>query len=319
MAGMDYAQKLFREAEDMRLNKKDPAESLPLYFTSIRLYPKGMTYLRYADALYAEKYYKTARAAYALSARDDKTLEGPGYLGQARCVAMLEDSNATESYLRSALESYPYDPDEIKSDKAFEKYINSDWYKKILANNIKDPRSRKAALFALFEKGFPRTALPYSIPLDSVYESSYDEIDPSYMQFIPDLSGWSPMGSEANSFEYRASFSLSPLFHTFLYSRSYYKGDTLNPVRHFLITLDQNDTMIAQQEIACACSPMTLRSGDISKDGIIEVKEYARTWDKDPLYYGYRNNKITSQTLKSTTRYQIMADGKITEIKEQNP
>jgi hypothetical protein len=116
-------------------------------------------------------------------------------------------------------------------------------------------------------------------------------------------------------YQYAAALPLSEDFKTLIYRTIDYSGeynvDTIFPVHQFVMTIDQDGSVIAEQEIACACSPLTIKTATIDSDGVIEVKEIAQTWKEDPLYKGYAGNEVVKQEVKSVTYFKIWKDGKI--------
>lgn len=312
-----FAVKEYFDAVQMLDSKKDAEASLPWFLNSIRIAPEPYKYQKYADALYATGRYKEASEIYQFCTERGPGNEGEARMGLARCMGMMGNDQVMW-LLQGALQDFPFDVREIETDKAFEKIKDSEEFKVLMAKYILDDKGRKKALMAMFEKNFPKTALPYSIVQDSLYKfNEKQQLDGSYMIFIPDLVAANYPDEGYKSFEGMAKLDISPAFSTYIFRSLSYQGDTLRPVHHFLITIDQNDTMIAQQEIACGCTPLTIKTATIDSSGLIEVKEYARTWKNDPVYHGYKDNAITGQELKSTTYFEIDTSGHINAIKEK--
>ncbi len=305
-----YARKLYNDAVETLDKKKDAPASLPLFLRSLRIAPEQYKYLRYADALYASGDYATSSCVYFYFNSLDEENNSQALLGFAKSEAMKHNDYALE-YLSHALAKYPFDVDEIKEDKAFERFHDKEEFKILMAKYKTDDASRKKALMAVFEKNFTLGTLPFSIPQYKLFKHDGRHIDIRFADFISDLSEME-MGEETSSeFQYYARLNLSQDYKTFIYTKVHYQRDTLYPVHFFLMTVDLDDSLIAQQEIACGCSPFTLKSAMIDTAGVIEVKETEQTWKEDPLYKGYANNSIVKQELKSVTYYQVGEDGSI--------
>lgn len=314
-----YARKLYMNAIDLFVNKKDVKASLPLFLQSLRIAPQAFCYFKYADALFADGQYELASHAYAMSSALDNTMRADGGLGESRCDAMKGDSSNAIRELENAMEIYPFDTKQIENDKAFDKIRGMEQFKIILTKyNVSDD-NRAQVLFGMFQKNFEKATLPYSIPPDSVTNHNGRQIDFRYADFIKDMTDGAFSRTTERDYQYMASLDLSPNFKTFVYRTVDFNGDTIYPVHQFLMTLNDDDSMIARQEIACACSPLTIKSAVIDSDNVVEVKEIVQTWKEDPLYKGYAGNEVVKQEVKGVTLYHVNADGRIEQIKERAP
>ena len=306
-----YARKVYLNAIDLFVNKKDAKGSLPLFLQSLRIAPQAFPYFKYAQALYADGQYKVSREAYYQSARMDNSNTADAHLGAARCLSMLNDTADALWNLEMALKEYPFDQKTIKEDKAFEKFIDMERFNIILAKYSGSDDDRENLLFNLFAKNFPLASLPYSILPDSVSRHDGKMIDFRYADYIDGMADGQYSRSVQKEYQYMASLDLSPDFRTLIYRTVDYNGDTIYPVHYFVMTVDGNDSTIAQQEIACACTPLTIKTAMIDSDHVIEVKEIMQTWKEDPIYKGYAGNEVVKQEVKNTTYYKIWMDGQI--------
>lgn len=310
-----YARKLYLNAIDLFVNKKNGKESLPLFLQSLRIAPQAFPYYNYAEALYACEDYTRADKAYGISRALDETIKADAMMGSARCHAIMGDTSQMLSCLVDALAGYQHETEAITGDKAFEKYKDLEGFKILLVKYTQTDVDQVQALFALFIKNFHTAAFPYSIPPDSVAVHSGRQIDFRYADFVPGMKDGAFSRSVERDYQYMTALSVPGDFKTFVYRSVDFNGDTLYPVHQYIMTISQDDTVIASQEIACACTPLTIKTATVDSSGFIEVKEIMQTWKDDPRENGYTNNEVTKQEVKATTFYQIGTDGKITETK----
>ena len=304
-----YARKVYLNAIDMFVNKKDAKGSLPLFLQSIRISPEHFTYFKYAEALYADANYDMAEKAYQYLKYRDETMKADASLGMARCAGMTSDTSSTLMYLEEALQAYPYDVKELAKDKAFEKVKDHEVFKLLMTKYDSDEEHRTVALLKLFAKKFHKAGLPYSIPPDSLGKHTGKEIDFRYAAFIEGMTDGQFSREVQKEYQYMAELDLSPVYHTFIYRTVNYNGDTIFPVHQFLLTVDSTGTTRGMQEIACSCSPLTIKTAEIDSNGVVEIKEIAQTWKEDPIYKGYAGNEIVKQEVKDVKYYMVMENG----------
>jgi hypothetical protein len=244
-------------------------------------------------------------------------MRADGLLGRSRCYAMQNDTASGLSSLEQALNEYPYDTKVIAEDKAFEKLKDIEQFKIIITKYNSSDDNRTHVLFTLFEKNFGKASLPYSIPPDSVGIHTGKMIDFRYADFIAGMSDGQFSRTVEKVYQYTAALDLSSDYKTFIYRTLDYNGDSIFPAHQYIMTVDKDDKMIGQQEIACACSPLTIKTAVIDSDAVVEVKEIAQTWKEDPIYKGYAGNEVIKQEVKSVKLYQVMPDGKIEAIRQR--
>jgi hypothetical protein len=143
------------------------------------------------------------------------------------------------------------------------------------------------------------------------------QIDFRYADFVDGMKDGQFSRAVERDYQYMAMLPISEDFRTFTYRAVDFNGDTLYPVHHYVMTVDQHDSVIASQEIACSCTPLTIKTATVDSTGLIEVKEIMQTWKEDPREKGYSGNEVVKQEVKATSFYQIAADGKINALKER--
>lgn len=314
-----YARKLFLNAVDLSVNKKNPGASLSIFVKSLRINPDGDTYLKYGDALLALGNNKIAEEAYQTAMHVGDAYKAEAYYGLAKCS--VADSNVEDAmyWLAEAFETFPFDKERIDNDKGFDPIRENEKFKIVLAKYLSiSDEDKKARLLALFEKGFEKKLLPFNISVDSVSIGNGNSIDYRYSDLIEDLNDGEFSREVSYDFQYVAKLDFSPDFKAFVYRKVDVVSDTLNPVHTFLVTMDTVGTVISQQEISCYCSPLTLKTCTIDEKGNVEVKEIVQTWKEDPIYKGYEGNEVLKQEIKGISYFTVDEEGNINSVETAN-
>lgn len=309
-----YAKKLYLNGVDEAFNKKNPEASLPLFLQSLRLQPDPYTYLRYGDALYDVGSYTQADEIYSVAMYfTNKEVEAEATYGQAKCNAQTDKIDGALYDLETALSLFPYEKEKIEDEKAFDKLRETEKYKIIMAKAFSDEDSRLKKLLAIFSANFPVATLPYIIGPDSLTVANGKTIDYRYSLLLPALEEEGFSRDVGRDYQYVASVKLSPEYNSYIYRAVDYMADTMNPIHYTLINIDTTGTILGEQEVACFCSPLTIKTLSIAADGLIEVKEIAQTWKEDPIYKGYEGNSVEKQEVKEVKYFKAMSDGVVLE------
>lgn len=310
-----HARRIFLNAIDVFINNKNPEGSLPLFLESIRTEPASDSYLRFGDALLACKYYSDARKAYKMSASLTDNPAPDANLGVAKCMSLMGDTSMAISYLEMAFESFPFDKATIENDPAFSSLNSMPEFKLLIARYLEDEDARLPKLLALFARNFPEAELPFTIQPDSLMSYTWhSSIDYRFADLIPDLSEGEFDRDVSKDFQYYAALKLSEGYKTLIYSSVDMLSDTMNPVHIYMANINNDGELLFQQEIACFCSPLTLKSVEIGTDGKITIREIAQTWKVDPLYKGYSGNEVVKQEVQETKVYSITNTGELVEV-----
>ncbi len=313
----NYARRLFLNAIDIFINNKNAVGSLPVFLQSIRIDPQADSYLRYGDALFQAGQIAVATEAYNLSSMLGEGSTPEAHYGLAKCYAIKGDTDRIFYALETALMNFPFERTTIDNEKAFDAFRNHAEFSLLLAKYVEDETKRLPRLLALFEANFPKAALPYSIEPDSLnMAASGKSIDYRFSDLIEDLAEGEFDRDVSKDFQYVASFDVSPSFKTLLYRSVDVISETMNPVHYYLATINNDGELLFQQEVACFCSPLTLKTFTIDAQGKLEVKEILQTWKEDPIYKGYAGNEVVKQEVKEVKQYTITNTGEIAEPTE---
>lgn len=311
-----YAKKLYLNGVDEAFNKKNPEASLPLFLQSLRLQPDPYTYLRYGDALYEVDSYDLALETYNIVGYfNNSEIDAEARFGRARCYAMQGENERALNTLESALSAFPFEKEKVEEEKAFENLKQLEGYKIIMAAFDND-ELRLKKLLAIFSSNFPAATLPFNIGPDSLTINNGNTIDYRYTPLVAALNDGDFGREVSREFQYVAAVKLSPDYSSFIYRAVDYVADTMNPITYTLINIDTTGKILGEQEIACFCSPLTIKTLSIAADGLIEVKEIMQTWKEDPIYKGYEGNQIEKQEVKAVTHYKANGAGEIEELEE---
>jgi len=309
------AKKLYLKAIDVAVNNKKPTESLSYFLNSLRIAPDAHTYIAYANALFDIERYTDARRTFwiTMAVFDSPEIDGSAYYGEAKCYAKLGDSENAISDLKDALRIFPYSKETIDEESAFDDIRELEDFKFAMAESFSDEQEVKQRLLAIFDAGFAKYNLPYSITVDSLPVSEGQSIDYHYASLVEELGEGEFSRDVSRDFQYVASLPLSPNYKSYVYRAVDMISENYNPVEYTLVNIDTLGNILSQQVIACSCSPLTLKAVTIASDGVIEVKEIAQTWKEDPLYKGYEGNQVEKQEVKDVKFFKAMADGTILE------
>jgi len=314
-----HARKLYFKAVEQCVNKKDARGSLSVFLQSLRIAPNHETYMKYGDALFAVDSFESARLSYIQASYLDKQLEGPASYGIARCFAMMGNTQSAIYNLESALELFPYEIEQLDKDAAFDAIRDLDVFKILIVKHVGNDEQRKVKLLNLFASNFPEVSAPFEIVDDSLLSAGGgNSIDYRYADFIPALEEAEFSREVGKDFQFIAQLSLQPDFKTLLYRAVDILGDTMNPVFYHAINIDSSGVVLDDMEIACFCSPLTLKKAVVSASGDIEIREVVQTWKDDPIYNGYAGNEVLKQEVKSVISFQITPNGKFAKNEGKN-
>lgn len=314
-AAVKYAHGLYLKGVELLDKEHKAKESKPLLLMSIRYAPEPIKYLRYADACYAQGEYKLAESLYEYCEYNGD-LKGQGHLGAARCEFMNHDTIRAMMDFGNALGAFPFEEKKILEDPVFSKVKDLEGFRITMAQYKKDPAQQRNAMLKLMIEKFPKASLPFSIGIDDVFLHGKEGLDMPYGELLPDVYLQMEYNKNSRDVTPMARLDLSPAFHALVYRSVSLFPDTLQPVSEVLVIYGPGDSIMSRQEIACGCSPQTVKSCTVNADGSIEVKEYYRTWKDDPEYHGYKGNVMLSQELKKTMYYQVRADGHIVAVEK---
>lgn len=314
------AKKLYLKGIDVAVNNSKPAESLTYFLKSLRIAPDQYTYLAYADALFESESYELAKQTYtvAMYAYNGAEIDGPAEYGSAKCEAMQGNIEDAINDLRNALSTFPFSKETVEEERAFDNLRETEQYKLAMAEVFSNEQELKQRLLTIFDAGFAKYNLPYSIGVDSLPVSEGQSIDYRYASLVEELGEGEFSRDVSRDFQYVASLPLSPNYKSYVYRAVDMISENYNPVEYTLVNIDTLGNILSQQVIACSCSPLTLKAVTIAADGVIEVKEIAQTWKEDPLYKGYEGNQVEKQEVKGVTYYKAEANGEIVELEQRD-
>ncbi len=313
-----YAHKVYLNAADRYANQKDAKGSLPLFVRALRIAPEPVMYLHYSEALLQDTQYELAGLAATFAFRDS-TLSADAAMVAARADAHL-DNMEFYANLAEALSSGKFDVKEVAAYSDFDRIRDDEDFKILLAKYDFTNEQRRHALLDLFRINFKHEELPFEIGPDSLRVESNQEIDYMFDDLIPELGGLTAAFSRnpEQTFQYVAALPSGPGFHTLVYRSVNYVAmitDSMDlpPYTYYLMTIDTAGQNIDKIDLACACSPLHIKTAAIDTTGLIAVQSIRQTYRYNPIDSGYEHNEVIKREPTGTKYYRINSKGKIEE------
>jgi hypothetical protein len=321
------SRQLFLQAIDLYKNKKKPAEAVPLFKSSILVFPDAKSYYELGNALMetpSKKKLNEAISAYEVAERlGFQPASNVSYrLACANYMMYSKYADEKEKNLRffSALGSLKdafnsgfSDTIALKNDPRIGSIMGTPEYEKMIGE-IRVERSRKGSnsFFASFTNSFPlNSGARFEISKEQVDMHDYGvSISYDFAPFIPEMQNTSFGREVSHDYFYVKRLAETPQYTAVVYSSVSFYGGNMQPVLTTLAIYDKEGKEKARKLISCQCSAEKIKTVVI-EDNVIMVEDHRRIWDKPIDEVSFEDNTVKSYELLSKARYRIDETGEI--------
>lgn len=304
----------FLKGLDLLANKNKPQESIALFKEAIYYYPDEKSFMHLFRAYVSSGDTANARHTNDLLYNMIQNWHTDYYeidFNNALIDAARKDTAMAVSNISLAIMDGFIFKERITDEPLFKFMENHISYQSLIASNFGSDEKLNRLLFKAFVKYYPDLELPYTMSLDSARAFNYDKyIDYNFSTMIPGMNDGRFSRDVTNEYMYVGKFKIQSGF-AFVYKSYLALADTLNPVKTYIVTYDSTGHQLANDMVACFCSPTESSSLLINKDQSMNVVNYEIRWESDPLEKGYAGNKVLSTEEKNREIISIASDGKL--------
>jgi tetratricopeptide (TPR) repeat protein len=327
------SKKLFLQAIDEYKNKKNLSNSIPIFKSSILIFPEAKTYYELANVLIDLN--QGEEALKALEVADNLNFQPKSNIYYKKaCAFGIQHKNALDGNAQWEPEYYREniwlnlklsfkngftDTLSIRNNLQFGHVVSPDEFQKIILDDLLATLdSSSNTLFCQFKKSFVDVNGKFEIPLDKIEMNEYESsISYDFSDFIPEMQNTDYGRDVSHDFYYVAKLEELPLYTALIYSSISFIGEEMQPVSTTLATYDNTGNLIAQKLISCQCSAEKVKKCTI-ENNIIEVEEYKREWVMAISEVPFEKNTIKAYELIATEKFKIEPDGKIINLTSIN-
>jgi hypothetical protein len=300
----------FLKAIDLFRNKKQAEQSIPLFITSLQIFPTPKTYNELGDAYYEVRNFEKALECYRIAIRLNYQPLGETYFHMACMDAYKEEGN-TSGLLNLAFRNGFSDSLRFVSEPALTKFRNTSFYGNLFEKHFTNNASGRNAHFQSFLFAFSK--LPENFLIEESEVGTYDysnELSYEYSEFIEEMENVSFGRDVSNIFVAEGILKETPTFTLILYKSVEMYSD-YPPV--YTMMASYNTTtgeLIDKKVFACNCSAESVKTGKV-ENNVITVEEKERVWESPIKEVSLEKNKVLEYRTKSSTQYNLQSDGKI--------
>ncbi|WP_207434749.1 hypothetical protein [Sabulibacter ruber] len=315
------SRQLFLEAIDFAKNKKNPAEAIPLFKQSIRLFPEAKTYYELGYAL-LEVQHKDEEALKAFEVAEYlqfKPVAGI-YFGKALAHSRLyraRNPGSQERYnseLMQALNAGFSDTAQILRYPTLRQDFQSADFQYALAQvKISRVKEKAGDLYSLFLKSFQSVKQPFEIAVEKVDMKQYNRsISYDFAKYIPEMQNTSFGRDVSHDFFFVGKVAETPAYTAVVYSSVNFYGEEMQPVLTKLVTYDPKGKLISNLLFSCQCSAEKVKKGRV-ENNLITLEDFKRIWKHPIDKVGFENNQVLKYEPLATATYRITETGTIVE------
>ena len=323
------AAKKLGQAIDIYKNVKDPAKSIDLFKSAIRLTPSPRAYYELGSALLDD-------GRYAESIRALRIAEKLGYSPLANVMfklsaayadhhkgdAVPDDWRTTDSlslhYMEVAIQMGFAHPEQFRSGELFKRMVNDYAFNAVYTAALSGGSGSgnpEKMLWHTFTTEFAPVELPLTI--NTVWIQSHkleNSISYDYEKFIPEMRNAKFSREVENDYYYYALVKKDPAYTALLYAgKNNFLSDANqnSPVFFFLVTYDGDGKIIDKMPVAGQKNfTATLKVFTMQPNYAFVVKDYKNIFKYDPETVGYDSNYVVKSEPLGISSYRIAPNGK---------
>ncbi|MCU0429778.1 MAG: tetratricopeptide repeat protein [Cytophagaceae bacterium] len=303
------------KAVDLLQNKKQVEESIPLFISSLKIFPSAKTYKLLGDAYFQKHQFQKAQAAYNLAIRLQYQPLGETYFNMA-CMETETEYGDVGGLLQLAFRNGFSDSTRFVSEPYLKNFRGSRTYSALFMKHFSADQARRNPHFQAFLFSFPTLSLPYSMPESEVGAADYkNDLAYEYSDFIEEMENVSFGRDVSNVFIAEGILAETPSYIVLLY-KSVEMYAVYPPVYTMMASYHASTgELIDKKVFACNCSAESVQVGRF--DGsTITVEQKERVWESPITEVSIEKNKIKEYRTKSTTHYTIEANGRFKNLTE---
>lgn len=323
------AKKKFLEAIDLYKNKKQVAQSIEAFKTSLNISPSEKTFFELGAALADNKNYEESLKALEIAEKMDysplanilykKAVVYASMPNSAICAdgyTKVNDSMAIH-LMEVALQSGYSRPSDFLKEKAFEVLrSDGDWlfqsaYQKAMSGN-KDPEK---LAWDNYKNEFKDLSLPLTINTAWIYQQNYENaIGYDYEKFVPEMRTGKFSREVENEYFYVGKIKEDSVYTALLYAGKnmwLIDGRGYAPVYFYMVTYSPQGKIIDKMQVGGQRIFTDNFKNLLLKENLnLEIKEFKNIYERDPSKNGYENNKVAKSELVTTSYFKISSKGK---------
>ncbi|HEV7334046.1 MAG TPA: hypothetical protein VGN63_23630 [Flavisolibacter sp.] len=308
---LDSSKQAFLKGVDLLKNNNKATEAISLLRQSIAWYPNANAYYELGNAYLQTKKWNLALRAFELAEALDYKPLGHVFYKQAGCYAAMDSVNKMLDYVTYAVQNGFVDKQKIISNDHFANYKNDymllSAYNEAMSGNG-DPDE---LLWHGYSQSFKQASFPFTVDSGTMRQMVEPEtISYDYEKFVPEMRDHKFSRDVGSEYFYVAKILQTELCHVVLYGcRSYEEIGA--PDYFILASFNPKGTLVDKMIVGGAKTfDENYKVFTAKNKNLYQVEEYKNTYEKDPVDYGFENNRIISRVLVATRQFQIDAKGK---------
>lgn len=312
----EKAKQVFLKGVDEYRNKNNAQKGNALFAESILIFPDSKSYYELGNSFMDMKEYDNALTAYTMAEKMDYQPNSKVLYNKACAYSLLGNVDEGLKYMSLAIENGYYNAQHIIQDEDLANVRNDERFMKTYQAAMEGSVNSKTAMFDFFLMQFAKAPLPYTLnESQSQNYSKFTAIPYDFEKFVPQLRDAKFSRDVGSEYYYVASLKKTDAYALVIYAGvSMWSDDA--PVLHYLTSYDSKGAIIDQLQVAGLEYPSeNIRTVNITENLQVEVKEYKRTFEKDPDEHGLKNNKVLNTELVGTSTYKVDDKGRIRDSK----
>lgn len=312
----EKAKQIFLKGVDEYRNKKNPKKGNALFAESILVFPDNKSYYELGNSFMDMKEYDNALTAYTMAEKMDYQPNSKVLYNKACAYSLLGNVDDGLKYMSLAIENGYYNVQHILEDEDLAHVRKDERFMKTYQTAMEGTVNSKTAMFDFYVMQFAKTSLPYTLnESQSQSYSKFTAIPYDFEKFVPQLRDAKFSRDVGSEYYYVACLKKTDAYALVIYAGVAMWSDDA-PVLHYLTSYDQKGAIIDQLQVAGLEYPSeNIRTVNITENLQVEVKEYSRTFEKDPDEHGLKDNKVLKTELVETSTYKVDDKGRIRDSK----
>lgn len=312
--------RLFLKGLNSYKNDKN-LDSAEYYFVqSILKEPTSKAYYELGNVLLEKKKYDNTLKAYGLA-------EQLGYepyskiLYNTACVFSLKDENEMSGkYLEFAIQAGYSNIENINKDPDLLNLRKSYSFDRAIESGLKGMSEPEKLFWLQFKRLFPKLNKPLKLEGNASIISSEDFnfISYDFEKYIAEMRDDKFSRDVSKGFYYHGLLTENEYYVALIYIvKDEYMGDYA-PLTYRLATFDHTGKLIDKREISGRENldePLKVATIDLKMNVTVDL--YETKYEKDPVEYGYYENKIISKDKIGVEKFKISGDGEIIELNKK--
>lgn len=325
----EAAKKKFMAAIDIYKNVKDPAKSIDLFKSSIRLHPSAKAYFELGSALLDDgRYDESINALHIAEQLEYSPLANvmyklvAGYSHRKNpgdSIPSSTDDSLALHYMEVAIQMGYAHPEQFHDMGLFSHLKNlhefTSLYNNARSGNGGSKNNPDKMLWESFKAEFHSVELPLTI--NTVWIQNHkleNSIGYDYEKFVPEMRDAKFSREVEDEYYYFATIKKDTGYTTLLYAgKNNFLTDANqnSPVFFLLSTYDKNGKIIDKMRVAGQRNfTEVFKVFRLQPNYTFEIRDYKNIFKNDPEQVGYDSNYVVKSEPLGIATYRIGSDGK---------